>query len=232
LRGQVIRDRAADRRNDTLSHGLTDAKWIADCQHQIAYLQLVGVAELQIGQCFTARIDAQHSEVYRGGPADRAGLRTGDVVLAIDGREVNDPQALRFRIATRKLGETAALDVLRRGQRITVGIALQDAPETPPRDLMQLTGNQPLAGATVANLSPAFAEELGIDTLEHGVIVTEIAPGSPANRLRVRPGDIVVKLNDRDVKDVRGLQTQLRDANQWTVVLRRNGQLLSFSVRS
>lgn len=171
-------------------------------------------------------------EVYRGGPADRAGLRTGDVVLAIDGREVNDPQALRFRIATRKLGETAALDVLRRGQRITVGIALQDAPETPPRDLMQLTGNQPLAGATVANLSPAFAEELGIDTLEHGVIVTEIAPGSPANRLRVRPGDIVVKLNDRDVKDVRGLQTQLRDANQWTVVLRRNGQLLSFSVRS
>jgi serine protease Do len=171
-------------------------------------------------------------EVYRGGPADHAGLRAGDVVLAIDGREVNDPQALRFRIATRKLGETATLDVQRRGQRMTLKIGLQDAPELPLRELTQLTGNQPLAGATVGNLSPAFAEELGVDTLARGVIVTEIAPGSPANRLRVRPGDIVVKVNDRDVTDVKNLQALLRGTSQWTVTLRRNKQLLSFTVRS
>lgn len=170
-------------------------------------------------------------EVYRGGPADRAGLKAGDVVLAIDGREVNDPQALRFRIATRKLGETAAVDVQRRGQRVALKIALQDAPELPPRDLTRLSGNQPLAGATVGNLSPAFAEELGVDTLMRGVIVTEIAPGSPANRLRVRPGDVIVKINDRDVTDAKGLQGLLQGSTQWTVVLRRNKQLLSFSVR-
>ncbi|MCW0234531.1 MAG: Do family serine endopeptidase [Ferrovibrio sp.] len=170
-------------------------------------------------------------EVYRGGPADRAGLRTGDVVLAIDGREVNDPQALRFRIATRKLGETAAVDVQRRDQRVTLRIALQDAPETPPRDLTQLSGNQPLAGTTVGNLSPAFAEELGVDTLTRGVIVTEIVAGSPANRLRVRPGDVIVKINDRDVPDVKSLQSLLRGTSQWTVTLRRNKQLLSFTVR-
>ncbi|MEK9967759.1 MAG: DegQ family serine endoprotease [Ferrovibrio sp.] len=170
-------------------------------------------------------------EVWRGGPADRAGLHAGDVVLAIDGREVNDPQALRFRIATRKLGETASLDVLRRGQRLGLRIALQDAPETPSRELTQLTGNQPLAGATVGNLSPAFADELGIDTLERGVIITEIVQGSTAGRLRLRPGDIVVKVNDRDVADVRALQALLRGSSQWTVTLRRNKQLLSFTVR-
>lgn len=170
-------------------------------------------------------------EVYRGGPADRAGLRAGDVVLAIDGREVNDPQALRFRIATRKLGETADLDVQRRDQRVTLKIALQDAPESPQRELTQLGGNQPLAGATVGNLSPAFAEELGVDTLTRGVIVTEIVAGSPANRLRVRPGDVIVKINDRDVSDVKSLQGLLRGTSQWTVTLRRNKQLLSFTVR-
>jgi Do/DeqQ family serine protease len=171
-------------------------------------------------------------EVWRGGPADRAGLKAGDVVLAIDGREVNDPQALRFRIATRKLGDTAALDVLRRGQRMNLQIALQDAPETPARSLTQLSGSQPLAGATVGNLSPAFADELGIDMLERGVIVTEIAPGSPAARLRIRTGDIVVKINDRDVEDVRSLQALLRGSSQWVVTLRRNRQVLTFTVRS
>ena len=170
-------------------------------------------------------------EVWRGGPADRAGLKAGDVVLAIDGREVNDPQALRFRIATRKLGDTAALDVLRRGQRLNLQIALQDAPETPARNLTQLSGNQPLAGATVGNLSPAFADELGLDMLERGVIVTEIAPGSTAARLRLRTGDIVMKINDREVEDVKSLQTLLRGGNQWTVTLRRNKQVLSFTVR-
>lgn len=171
-------------------------------------------------------------EVYPGGPADRAGLRAGDVVLAIDGREVNDPQGVKFRIATRKLGETAVLDVLRRGQRLRLPVSLIEAPEVPPRNVTQLIGNQPLAGATVANLSPAFADELGIDTLETGVIVLEIAPGSPAQRLRVRPGDRVVKINGRDVRHVQELQSLLRATGQWTVVLRRGGQLLSFSVRA
>lgn len=172
------------------------------------------------------------SEVYPGGPADRAGLRAGDVVLSIDGREVSDPEALKFRIATRKLGETATLSVLRRGQRVNLNVALVEAPEVPPRELTALSGNQPLAGATVANLSPAFAEELGLNTLETGVIVTEVAPGSPAARLRIRPGDMVIKVNNRDVRNVRELQGLLRGTNQWALVLKRGDQLLSLNVRT
>jgi Do/DeqQ family serine protease len=171
-------------------------------------------------------------EVYRGGPADRAGLRTGDVVLSVDGRNVSDPQALKFRISTRKLGETVSMDVLRHGQRIALHMLMVEAPETPPRDITQLSGNQPLAGATVANLSPALAVEIGLDTLERGVIVMNVAQGSTAYRLRVRPGDLVVKINNRDVADVRNLQGLLRGTDQWTVVLKRGKQLLSFSVRA
>jgi Do/DeqQ family serine protease len=172
------------------------------------------------------------SEVYPGGPADRAGLRPGDVILTVDGREVNDPQGVKFRIATRRIGETATIEVLRRGQRLRLSVALVEAPETPPRDVTTLGGNQPLAGATVANLSPALADELGIDTLETGVIVLEIAPGSPAQRFRVRGGDRIIQINGRDVRTVQELVSLLRGASQWTVVLRRNGQLLQFSVRA
>src|SRR3546814_7785917 len=56
--------------------------------------------------------------VYRGGPADRAGLKAGDVVLTVDGREVNDPRALKFRISMRRLGETVKLDVIREGSHV------------------------------------------------------------------------------------------------------------------
>ncbi|WP_428247020.1 DegQ family serine endoprotease [Ferrovibrio sp.] len=172
-------------------------------------------------------------QTFPGGPADRAGLRTGDVVLKVDGREVNDPRALKFRIATRKLGETATLDILRQGRLRSLTISLTEAPETPPRELTQLGGNHPLAGATVGNLSPAFAEEIGFDALTSGVIVLNLAGGSPANRIRLRPGDVVVKVNNDDIKDVAGLQRALRNSpQQWLLVLKRGDQLLQLQVRA
>jgi len=172
-------------------------------------------------------------QTFPGGPADRAGLRTGDVVLKVDGREVNDPRALKFRIATRKLGENATLDVLRQGRMRTLSIPLIEAPETPPRELTQLNGNHPLAGATVGNLSPAFAEEIGFDALASGVIVLNLAGGSPANRIRLRPGDVVVKINNTDIKDVADLQRALRNSpQQWLLVLKRGDQLLQLQVRA
>jgi len=172
-------------------------------------------------------------QIFPGGPAERAGLRTGDVIVRVDGREVNDPRALKFRIATRKLGETASLEVLRQGRPRTLTIPLAEAPETPPREITQLSGNHPFAGATVANLSPAFAEEIGFDALASGVMVLNLAPGSPANRIRLRPGDLVVKVNGSDIREVSDLQKAMRsNAQQWLLVLKRGDQLLQLQVRA
>jgi len=171
-------------------------------------------------------------QIYPKGSADRAGLRTGDVILRVDGREVNDPRALKFRIATRKLGETAKLQVLRQGKLREVSIPLIEAPETPPRDITQLGGNQPLAGATVANLSPAFGEELGIEALTKGVIVLSLVPGSPASRIRLRPGDLVLNVNGTDIATVADLQRALRTTpGQWSLVLQRGGQTYQLTLR-
>src|SRR5690606_14635197 len=91
--------------------------------------------------------------VYPGGPAAQAGLRQGDVVVAVNGRDVVDGEDLRFRIATLPIGSTADLTVLRGREEVTLTLDLAPAPEDPPRNETKLVGAVPLAGATVVNLS-------------------------------------------------------------------------------
>ncbi len=165
-------------------------------------------------------------QVFPDGPAARAGLEIGDVVLAVNDREVADPEALRFRLATLPVGETAALTVVRRdGAEERVAVDLMAAPEVPPPDRTALSGEHPLAGATVANLSPALAEELSIGEAWSGVVVVAVKRGSIAGRLRLAPGDVLLRLNDEEIASVEMLREALRsDAARWKITFRRDGE--------
>jgi Do/DeqQ family serine protease len=170
-------------------------------------------------------------EVMPNGPAAKAGLRVGDVVEKVNGHEVEDAQALRFRVATLPVGSTARLATFRAGTNREVEAVLTAPPEDPPRTETKLAGDNPLAGATVANLSPALADELGIDTAVRGVIILDVTRGSAAGRLGFANGDLVAAINGKSVANV----AQLRDliANrqrQWQVAIRRGGKLLSLTV--
>lgn len=174
------------------------------------------------------------TSVYRGGPADQAGLRIGDVVLRVDGVEVADQRGLQFRISTRRLGETARLDILRTGRPIGINLPLQRAPETPPRQITDLNQG-PLAGATVGNLSPAFAEEIGIPHETTGVIITQIRRRTAVAQVGLRPGDILLRINGRDVGNVNALRTVLErgPANgAWEIQIQRGRETLTARVRS
>src|SRR5690606_13007005 len=74
------------------------------------------------------------SDVYEGGPADRAGIAPGDVVVTVNGQPVNDLQSLRFRVATGALGETLDLGMLRDGRLVSAALPLEPPPESPPRN--------------------------------------------------------------------------------------------------
>lgn len=166
------------------------------------------------------------NEVYRRGPADEAGIRNGDVILAVDGRDIADVESFRFRIATRPLGEAVPLTIWRQRQTLEVKFPLMAAPETPPRDETRLSGRQPLAGALVANLSPALAEELELAGEWEGAIILGLERGSSAHRLGFRRGDIVLSVNGTDVDTVRGLERLLRRSDdRWRIGLKRNGQV-------
>ncbi len=165
------------------------------------------------------------NSVYKRGPADRAGLEAGDAVLSVNGRRVDDPQGLKFRVATLSVGGTAELTVWRRGRERTLRITLKAPPEDPPREVTELGGPHPLSGATVANMSPALADELGLDTFGPGVFIIGIRRGSPAARLRFRAGDYLLAVNGRDVDSVRRLaRTMKKRADQWRITLRRAGK--------
>jgi serine protease Do len=171
------------------------------------------------------------NELYPGSPAERAGLRRGDVVTHVEGREVGDSEALRFRIALQPVGTSVKLTVWRDGKDRVVPISLIAPPETPPRESTPLRGTHPLAGATIANLSPALADELGLDVGPRGVIILELRRGSPAQSIRLLPGDLLLRINDRELKNVEDVRKATTQVNlPWRVVLKRGERLINFTV--
>jgi serine protease Do len=162
--------------------------------------------------------------VYPGGPAANAGLHTGDIVLAVDGTNVDDMQGLNYRIATRKPGETVKLHIHAGSATRDVELKVAVPPENPPRDVTTVGGRNPLTGAKVENLSPAVNTELQLDLMARGVVV--VSPGdSIAAQQGFQPGDIVRALNGREIHSVSELNHALANAGgQWDMIIDRGGQ--------
>ena len=169
--------------------------------------------------------------VYPKGPADRAGIQVGDVIIAVNGQVINDTESLRFRIATRPIGETLEIDLLRRGRDRRVMFSVEAPPERPRSNKTELSGYQPLQGATVANLSPALADEIGVSMMSRGVVVLGLRRGSPSMRFGFKAGDIVKRINGTEIKSVGKLQRILaKKFDQWRVEIERGGKILSMTV--
>ncbi len=168
--------------------------------------------------------------VFPDGPAAKAGLVTGDVVMKIDGHEVNDPQAVRYRIATSGLGKVAKLEGPRDGVWTSWNVTLESPPDG-DRKTLTITGRNPMTGAKVANLSPAYADELGIADMS-GVVVLDIDRRSIARRYGFRPGDIIVKVNDSETGDVDALDAALKagEGTGWRVAVKRGSDVLTLEV--
>nr|WP_103872463.1 Do family serine endopeptidase [Bosea lathyri] len=162
------------------------------------------------------------------GPAAEAGLQRSDVIQAVDGIMVDDPEAFGYRFATRPLGGMTSLTVLRSGRKVVLPVKLIPAPETRPRDPVALAGRSPLAGLTVMNLSPALAEELAIDAATDGVVIGEIEEGSTAARIGFQKGDVLQALNGERMATSREVETALKERRRaWEVTISRGGQTVT-----
>jgi Do/DeqQ family serine protease len=168
------------------------------------------------------------ASVTQGGPAARAGLKTGDLIVAVDGQAIDDPEAFGYRFATKPLGGSAQVGVMRGGKETRFSVALETAPENPPRDAVRIRSRSPFGGATIANLSPAVAEEMRIDSSLQGVVVTAVDEGTAAQAVGLRPGDIVLEINGEKVTRSHELDRLVQTPQRvWRLQIMRGGQIMN-----
>ena len=164
------------------------------------------------------------TEVAPDSTAHRAGLRAGDVILSVDGIDVTQPSAFDFRIATKPVGAPVSIGYFRDGREAALEVTLEAPPGAGER--VDVAGNTRFAGTTAETLTPATAQELGLPFAARGVVVREIAPGSPAEAMGLRPGDIILSLNGRDMTDAETFRTTTDARPQrWQIVLQRGGRV-------
>ena len=170
--------------------------------------------------------------VTPGGPADKAGLQLGDIVLALDGKTVPHVNSLGYRLATAGTGRIVSMLVLSRNKRRELKISLAEAPEVPPRDTRKIGGRSPFSGLTIANLSPKVAQELEMTTDKFGVVILNVDKRSFAARFGFRPKDILVSINGEDISDTQNLIEILREGGRgWKFIVERNGKQLRQYIR-
>ena len=170
------------------------------------------------------------ANVVPSSPAARAGLKLSDLIVAIEGQAVDDPNAFDYRFATRPLGGAAEIEIQRAGRPVKLSVPLETAPDG-GRDEIVLTTRSPFQGAKVANISPAVADELHLDSDTEGVVVTEIADDSTAASVGFQKGDIIVGVNSQKIARTGDLDKVTRGGSRlWRIQLVRGGQQISVTL--
>lgn len=180
-------------------------------------------------------IDAgiQVARVLEGQPADKAGVRAGDVILALDGRKVVDVDTFRGLVSAKQPGARVSLKVLRGGKELTLDVALgeqggEGAEPLAPAALPQ-GGEKLELGLSLQPLTPELAAQFGFAG-EKGLLVTEVAPGGPAAKARPAPiavGELIKEIGRKPmatVAEAKAAVEAARKANDKTVLLLIRGK--------
>jgi S1-C subfamily serine protease len=169
--------------------------------------------------------------LYDNGPAARAGLKAGDVIVRVDGFDVADARSVQYRLTTRGIGSQARLEVVREGKPVSIELPLSAAPKPGRDDVRTLSGPHPFDGARVANLGPAIADELGLDEAA-GVVIVSVQQGGGAANIGLRGGDLVLRLGRDDIASIADLERALKQRTRiWQVTLKRGERVLQFQVQ-
>jgi len=167
------------------------------------------------------------TEVAPGGPAERAGFASGDVIVSVDGITVDDPSAFNFRLATKPIGTQTQLERLRGGNTQAIAFTVETAPAAGADKIADISGNTRFAGTSVRQLDPALAEAKDLPYDAKGVLITAVEPGSPADQMGLRVDDIVLSLNDISMDTVQAFTSAVAQrVRTWQIILQRDGRVL------
>jgi len=176
-------------------------------------------------------------DVVRDGPADRAGIERGDVVVAVNGAAVKDNTEVRNLVADGRPGQVMAFGLVRNGARLEKKVTLAERPRerggAEPRSDRRPEAAQQKIGVAVQDLTPEIAGRLGYKD-EKGAIVTEVVPGSPADDAGLEPGDLVQEINRvpvRSAGDFERLAGGLKAGDAIALLVRRGPNTLFLALK-
>ena len=183
-----------------------------------------GLGEKQAGR------GALVSNVKRGSPAETAGIRAGDVIVAYEGQPIADLRALPRAVSTAKVGETVAIELVRDGQPLHVEATMaaleSAAPPPAPAAAAPAPGGVERWGVDVQELTPALRQRLGVE--DPGVLVARVAPGGTAEQAGLRTGDVIVEANRQPVASIADLAAALAPGDRPALLLVRRGDASVF----
>lgn len=154
------------------------------------------------------------ADLTKDGPAERAGVKTGDVILALDGKEIRDSADLPLQVARLAPGKTVQAKVLRDGKELALPITVGEIKEN---EVVAL-GETGELGLAVQKLTPDIAEELGLERTE-GVVITAVTPGSAADDAGLQRGDVIAEVNRHPVRTVADFKSETAKTGKGRSVL-------------
>ena len=149
------------------------------------------------------------SDVFKGDPADKAGIRVGDVITEINGKSIKDTHDLLLTTASLHVGEKATIKVVRDGKETSFLVVVTERKDKPEIALTKKSGGY--FGINAQEINKELAKQLGIPH-DTGVIVTDVEEGSPADDVGIQQNDVIVQVNKVKITSLKQFSTEMSKA--------------------
>ena len=171
------------------------------------------------------------ANVSKDGPAERGGIKVGDVITEFDGRKVKESKDLPIIVARTPVGKKVSVKVLREGKEIVLPLTIDELME---KEVIASVKGKGRLGLTVQLVTPQIAESLGLDSTD-GVVITSVEPGSPGDEAGLRRGDVILEVDRKPIRGVKGLKdatAKIRDGKSVLFLVKRGETTLFLAMKS
>ncbi|MBI5026201.1 MAG: DegQ family serine endoprotease [Nitrospirae bacterium] len=170
------------------------------------------------------------SEVFRGSPAEKAGVRRGDVILEFNGKTIEDVGYLRNMVAQTSPGSSIKIKIIRDGKTINVEATIAELPkevsEVKP-DVEEASKESALVGLHIMDITQEVVKQLRLPRGEQGVVIIRVEPGSPAEEIGLKRGDVIQEINRKRInnsRDFNGIASRIKEGDTLLLYVNRGGK--------